>query len=152
MNSALKWGVVIGVLSLLWHVLEKFTGFDSDFIEYHTKAGIFFLVPFVMIYVLALLQKRNENGGTLTYMDGLKHALYIAILSIPFVMLATFIKIKMISPDFQTNMIDFLITTGAEQSDVESAFSDMGILSSSALFSMFGVVAGALAMIFIKKD
>jgi hypothetical protein len=98
------------------------------------------------------LQKRNENGGTLSFMDGLKHALYIAVMSIPFVVLATYLKIKMISPDFQADMIDFLITTGAEQADVESAFSDIGILSSSALFSMFGVVAGALAMIFIKKD
>lgn len=152
MNSALKWGIVIGILSLLWHVLEKFTGFDSDFIEYHTTAGMFFLVPFIMIYVMALLQKRNENGGTLSYIDGLKHALYIAVFSIPFVMLATYLKVKMISPDFQSDMIDFLITTGAEQADVESAFSDMGILSSSALFSMFGVIAGALAMIFIKRD
>ena len=98
------------------------------------------------------LQERNNNGGILSYIDGLKHTLFIAIMSIPFVILASYIKIKFISPDFQTDMIDFLITTGAEENDVRKAFSDMGIMTNTALFAMFGLVVGAIAMIFIKKD
>lgn len=150
-KTELKWGVVLGALTLLWNILERLTGFDSDYIELHTISGYLFLIPFITIYVLALLEAKKNRGGSLSFVDGLKTSFRIALYSIPFVVLASYLKIAVISPDFQNDMVQYLITTGAEETDVQSACSTVPFLMMSAAYAMTGVVVGAVAMLFIKK-
>jgi hypothetical protein len=152
MNTELRWGMVVGVLTFLWFLLEKVSGFDSEFIEYHNTVGMFYLIPFFLIYFLALVQIKRENGGRLGFMNGVKSALRIALYSLPFIVIATLIKIYALSPDFQENMIQFIVTTGKEEEAARKAFSTVPLLLMTCVYGMTGVVAGALAMIFIKKD
>lgn len=151
MTDGLKWGVVLGVVTMFWHVLEKLTGFDGEFIEMHQTAGMMYLIPFILIYVLALLQKRNQNGGSLSLAEGMKHTLSVVLWALPFILAATYIKIKWLSPDFQSDMIEFLVTTGEEKEMLESAFSDLGVMKNTALYSLSGLLVGAISMIFIKR-
>lgn len=151
-RTEFKWGVVLGGLTLLWYLLERLTGFDNEFIEMHTIAGYLYLIPFITIYVLALLEMRQVRGGQLSYVAGLKTAFRIAVYSIPFIILATLLKIMLISPDFQKDMVEYLITTGADEDQVRTAFSTVPLLLMTAVYAMMGVVFGAIIMIFIKRN
>lgn len=150
-KTEIKWAVVLGALTLLWNVLERLTGFDSKFIELYKTSGYLFLIPFVLIYVLALMQMRLERGGELSYAQGLKSAFRIALYSVPFIILASYLKISFISPEFQENMIEYMLTTGANENDLRESFSTVPFLLKSAAYAMTGVVVGAVAMIFLKR-
>jgi len=152
MKTEIKWAMVIGVLSLLWFVLEKVCGFYGDFIEYLGTVAWFFLIPFAMVYWVALLQKREGDlGGKMTYMQGLKTSAIIAAISIPFVIIAILINIKFISPDFQSMMTEHLITTGVEIADAESKMSTLSMAFSGVFYALSGIVVGGIVSLFVKN-
>ncbi|MDX1683925.1 MAG: DUF4199 domain-containing protein [Saprospiraceae bacterium] len=151
-KTELKWAVVIGILTILWFVLERLTGFDGDFIEYHNIAGYLYLIPFITIYAFALLEIRTLRGGQMSYATGLKSAFRIAIYSIPLVILASYLKITLISPEFQSNIIEYMITTGADEEEVRTAYSTVPYLLISGAYALTGIIAGSIVMLFIKRQ
>ena len=149
MKTEIKWAVVLGVLTLLWNVLEKISGFNNEFIEYHMTVGWFYLIPFSLIYFFALTQIKNQKGG-LSFGEGIKHSFIIALFSLPLILLASYIKIKYLSPDFLSNMSDLMLTQGADEGKVMSGMTVSGFLMKTAVYPFFGVVVGAIISFFIK--
>ena len=151
MKTEIRWAVILAIVTLLWFVLEKISGFDGEFIQFHETAGWFYLIPFAMVYVMALLQKRNGDlGGSMSFMDGLKSVGLMTIIALPLMIVAAYIKISVISPDFLTNIKEYLFTTGASEADLEGAFSTTGYLLTTAIYSLFGIVIGGIAAFALK--
>ena len=151
MKTEIKWALVLGIMTLLWFVLEQMTGFNDDFIEFHKTAGLLYLIPFALIYFLGLTQVKNlDNGGSLSLMEGVKSSAMIALYALPLIIIAAYIKIKFISPGFLENMSAWQITSGADENMVKRTFSTSGFLISSALYSLSGIVIGAIISFLIK--
>ena len=70
-KTEIKWAFLFIAMTLLWMVLEKVSGLHGKFIDYHLYLTNLYAVPAIWVYVLALKdKKRNDFGGTMTYMQG----------------------------------------------------------------------------------
>ena len=68
----IKWGIIGGLLSFLVSVVTQYSGLAEDFSE--TLGWVSFLVTFVInvtVLFLALKEVRAQQGGFLTYGEGL---------------------------------------------------------------------------------
>ena len=152
MKTELKWAFILGIVTFLWFVLEKISGFDAEFIEYHQTIGYFHLIPFILVYYLALMQKKNlDLGGFMSLIEGVKASALIAILSVPFILVAAYLKVTLLSPDFLDNMMDFMITTGVDEAVATKAMSLTGFLLATAGYALSGFVFGAIISFFLKN-
>lgn len=152
MKTEIKWGIIVGVLTFLWFVLEKVSGFHAEFIEYHKSVGYFFLIPLTLVYAFGLLDKRNNDlGGSMTWGQGVKTAFTIAAISVPLVVLAAYIQIAFMSPDFQDNLADYLLTTGTSEDQANAIMSTPRYLMTSVIHALFGGVIGSILAYFIKR-
>ncbi|MEZ4690566.1 MAG: hypothetical protein R3A12_10435 [Ignavibacteria bacterium] len=57
----IKWGVIFIVMMLLWTFLEKSVGLHSQYISLHPIYSNFVIIPSVIIFVLALLDKKKNS-------------------------------------------------------------------------------------------
>jgi hypothetical protein len=67
-----KWGIIGGLLGFLFSVITQYSGLAEDFSE--TLGWVSFLVTFlinVSILFLALKEVREQQGGFITYGEGL---------------------------------------------------------------------------------
>lgn len=60
----LKWAFIFTVLALLWMVFEKAMGWHDELIAQHATYTNFFSIVAILVYVFALIDKRNNyyNG------------------------------------------------------------------------------------------
>ncbi|MDY0089018.1 MAG: hypothetical protein RBR78_01495 [Flavobacteriaceae bacterium] len=60
----IKWAVIFSLMMLLWMLLEKLTGLHSTHIDKHAYISNLFAIPAILIYVLALKDKKKNfyNG------------------------------------------------------------------------------------------
>ena len=56
----IKWGVIFTIVLLLWMVMEKLLGWHGKHIDKHAIYTNFFAILAILIYVLALLEKRKN--------------------------------------------------------------------------------------------
>jgi hypothetical protein len=64
----LKWAFIFTIMSLLWMALEKVTGLHDVNIEQHYIYTNLYAIPAIVIYVLALKDKKhNFYGGRVNY-------------------------------------------------------------------------------------
>jgi hypothetical protein len=68
----IKWGIIGGLISFLVSVVTQYSGLAEDFSE--TLGWVSFLITFVVnvtVLFLALKEVREQQGGYLTYGEGL---------------------------------------------------------------------------------
>ena len=64
----IKWAIIFTIMILVWMFIEKLAGFHSEHIDKHPIYTNFIIIPTIIIYVLALLDKRkNVYNGIMTY-------------------------------------------------------------------------------------
>ena len=56
----IKWAIIFAVTTLVWMFLEKLVGLHSEHIDKHSIYTNFIAIPAIIIYVLALLDKRKN--------------------------------------------------------------------------------------------
>ena len=71
----IKWAIIFFVVSLLWMVFERAVGLHDEHIDKHMIYTNFFAIPAILVFVMALLDKRKTSyGGKMTYKQGLMAA------------------------------------------------------------------------------
>ena len=77
----IKWAIIFTIMVLVWMFMEKLTGLHSDHIDKHPIYTNFIFIPTIVIYVLALLDKRkNDYNGIMTYKQGFISGLTITLI------------------------------------------------------------------------
>ena len=152
MKTEIKWGLVLGVLMLLWNLLMAVSGFHGDFIEYHPKVDTLFFIPFMLIFYLALKQVRDlDQGGIISFMDCIKSSLIISLVALPIFLLATYITVQYISPNYFTNAINAGIRMGQDEEMLRNMFNVKSYMILTFTYVVFGVIAGAIVALFIQR-
>jgi hypothetical protein len=100
----IKWAVLFTLTQLLWIAGEKLAGLYTIRIEYYSVYTNFFLLPALVIYLFAILEKRKKYyDGTMDYKEGFLTGLRIMFITtilspltitIKFVMLDLFSKLN----------------------------------------------------------
>lgn len=150
----IKWGIIFGLMSLLWMVLERITGLHDQHIEQHAIYTNFVAIPAIAIYVLGLLEKRkNYYGGSMTYGQGFKAGLVITIVVTILTPLTIWLTLAFITPDFLENAKSYAVESGKmEQQAAEDYFSQGNYMIQSIVGApIMGILTAAIVALFTRK-
>jgi len=150
----LKWAFIFIGISLLWMVVERLTGLHDKYISKHIIYTNLFAIPAIIIFVLALFDKRkNFYNNKMSWLDGFLAGLVISIIITVFSPLTQLITIKVITPDFFPNMINYVVESGKmSRENAEDYFSLTNYMMQSALGGLLmGAITSAIVALFVRK-
>jgi FtsH-binding integral membrane protein len=152
--TEIKWGVIFTIFMLLWMIMEKVLGFHGERIEQHMIITNFVAIPAIVIYVLALLDKRKRDlNGKMTYVQGLISGIIISIVVAVFTPLTQYIINTVISPDYFSNMIAYTVENDimTEQAAKDYFNLESYIIQSTIGAPIMGILTTAIVALFVRK-
>lgn len=150
----IKWGIIFSVVSLLWMFLEKGLGWHDENISQHAIYTNLFAIVAIVLYVLALLDKRkNFYNGTMTWSQGFVSGIVISTVVAVLSPLAQYITHELITPDYFENVIEYSVESGAMKREAaEEYFNLTSYIIQSFFFALVvGVVTSAIVAYFVKR-
>lgn len=150
----IKWALIFVVMSLLWMLLEKLFGLHSTHIDKHMYLTNLFAIPAIIIYVLALIDKKKKDyNGQMTYKQGFISGLIITVIVALFAPLTQWITSTVITPEYFPNVIAHSVDTGYHKSleEAEAYFNLKNYIVQSVIGAIvMGVVTSAIVAIFVR--
>jgi hypothetical protein len=153
-KTEIKWAFIFIVMTLLWMVLERLSGFHSTHIDKHYIVTNFIAIPAIAIYVFALRAKRkNDYGGFMTYKQGFISGLIITAIVTVFSPLTQAITSLVITPDYFPNIIRYSVETGKmDQAAAEKYFNLSSYIVQGLIGApVMGLITTAIVAVFAKK-
>lgn len=150
----IKWALLFSVMMLLWMLLEKLTGLHDTHIDKHIIYTNFMAIPAIVIYVLALLDKRNNyHGGKMNYKQGFLSGLIITLIVTLLSPLVMYISLTMITPDFFNNMIEYVVEEGNMTREAAEGYFNLNSYLIQGLIGtpIMGILTTAIVAFFTKK-
>jgi uncharacterized membrane protein YGL010W len=150
----IKWAIIFTLMMLLWMLLERLAGLHGENIEYHPIVTNFVAIPAIVIYVLALLDKRkNYFAGKLTYKQGFLTGLIMTLFVTALSPLSQILTVSVITPEYFSNMIEYSVEQGKmTQEAAETTFNLNSYLLQTVIFTpVMGIVTTAIVAIFSRK-
>jgi hypothetical protein len=135
-------------------LLERLLGLHDEHIEMHAWATNLILFPAVLVYVLALHEKKRiAYGGAMTYKQGFLAGVGITAVVTLLTPLSQLITSLVITPDYFSNMIAYSVSHGMlTQTEAEEYFSLSNYLVQSTVFApVAGVVTSAIVAVFVRS-
>ncbi len=149
----IKWGIIFSLISLAWVFLEKILGWHDENIAQHAIYTNLFAIVAIVLYVLALLDKRkNFYNGQMTWSQGFISGIVISIVVAILSPVAMYITHNFITPDYFTNVIDYSVESGVmKREDAEEYFNLTSYIIQSFFFALVvGVVTSAVVAFFVR--
>ena len=140
---------------LLWMVMEKMAGLHDKNIEMHATVTMLVAIPAILIYVLALLDKRkNFYNNVMSYKQAFISGLIISLIIMLFTPLTQYITSTVITPDYFDNMIKYAVAEGKlTQEAAEAEFNLRNYMIASTVFApIMGIITTAIVAIFVRKS
>lgn len=150
----IKWGILFVLSGLIWMFLEKSLGWHDVKIEQHATYTLFYAPIAILMYVLALLdKKRNFYAGSMNYIQGLISGLGVTLVVIMLTPLSQYISLELISPEYFTNIIKLSVEKGMmSQEEAEGHFTLRNYIQQSLLFAGFmGLLTSAVVSLFTRS-
>lgn len=153
-TTEIKWGLIFTIVALLWMVFERLMGWHGENIDQHATMTNLFAIPAIIIYVLALLDKRKRDyGGIMTWTQGFISGLIITVVVVILSPLAQYLTHTVITPEYFPNVIEYAVNSGSStREEAEAYFTLNNYMLQSAIGGLImGVVTSAIVAIFTKK-
>ncbi len=150
----LKWGLIFVAMALAWMLLEKLAGLHSTHIDKHATYTNLFALPAIVVYVLALRDKRNNfYGGSMSWKQGFVSGLIITAIVTVLSPLSQIITSEIISPEYFANAIEYAVGSGALSREAAEAYFNLKsyILQGLIGAPVTGAITSAIVAIFIRK-
>lgn len=150
----LKWAVIFAVMTLAWMWLERIVGLHSTHLNKHAIYTNLVVIPAILVYVLALRDKRqNYFGGNMTYKQGVSTGFIMTTIITAATPITQYIILVYITPEFFPNIIAYAIAhklTSKEQA--EAYFNLKNYIQQSLIGTlMMGIVTTLIAAFFAKR-
>lgn len=149
----IKWSLIFIVALLIWMGIENITGLHTVHIDKHMYYTNLFGIVAILIYTLALIDKRrNIFNGKMSWKQGFISGMIITIIIACFSPLTQLIIHKIIAPSYFNNAIDYGVGLGKNPDTLASYFNLRSYIIQS-LFSTLsiGIVTSALVALFVKR-
>jgi len=151
-KTEIKWAIVIGILQLLWLILEFFLGFHDDFISYSPIVSLSFYVPIIFVIYYAI--KENKEGlyeGNMDLMKGIKTGFFTALFAVPLMAIVKFAFFTWASPDYFSTLIDYKVSTGFNRDKMILHFTLKNHLRELIFFPSMGLLFSLLGSFLLKN-
>jgi len=102
----IKWAIIFTTVNVAWVAFEKTMGFHSEHIEKQMFFGYLFAIPTLIIYALALVEKKRTYFlGNMNWMQGVATGLFMSLFISILSPIGQYISYALVSPDFFKNAI-----------------------------------------------
>jgi len=150
----IKWALIFVTMSLLWMLLEKLVGLHSTHIDKHMYWTNLFAIPAIIVYVLALKEKKKKDyNGQMTYKQGFISGLIITAIVTLFSPLTQWIVSTVITPEYFPNVIAHSVEIGYHKSleEAEAYFNLKNYIVQSVIGAItMGVITSAIVAFFVR--
>ena len=149
----IKWAIIFVAMTLTWMLCEKLAGFHSTQISKHAIFTNFIAVPALIIYVLALLdKKKNYYNGQMNYRQGFMTGLIITLIVTLLSPLTQYLTSTVISPEYFPNVINYSVSSGKmTQAEAETYFNLKSfILQGLVGAPVMGLITTAIVALFTQ--
>ncbi len=153
-KTELKWAIYFMIVSLLWMMMERVLGWHDELIAKHAVYTNLFAVPAIILYVLALLDKRKTDyGGVMNYKQGFMSGLIISLIVMVFSPVTQLLTTYIITPHYFTNAIANAVESGTMTQEAAEAYFSLKsfIIQGVVGAPVMGIVTTAVVMLFIKS-
>lgn len=150
----IKWAFTFVAMSLLWMLFEKSLGLHSNLIQVHARYTNLFAIPAIVIYVLAMLDKRNKYfNGIMNYRQGLTTGLIITGIITLLSPLTQIITSYIIAPEYFPNAIEYAVAQSKmTQTEAESYYNLANYIKLAVIgAAIMGIFTSAVVAIFTKR-
>lgn len=150
----MKWAAIFVLTTLIWMVIEKVSGLYSENIDKHEMVSMFFMVPAITIYVLALLDKRKKDfEGAMSYKQGFISGLIITAFVTILSPLTQYITSVWIGPEYFENVIAYTVEQGKMTlTEAEDYFNLRNYILEGLIGApIMGLMTTAIVAIFTRK-
>lgn len=151
----IKWGIIFTIVGLLWMVFERAMGWHDELIEKHPLYTNIFGIIAILIYFLALRDKRkNFFNGVMSWRQGFISGIIVTIVIALLTPLSQYIVYQYISPDYFTNIIEYSVENDhLNRKDADALFNLKSyIIQSTSWALVMGVVTAAIVAWIVKVD
>lgn len=150
----LKWAIIFSIMTLIWMLLEKLSGLHSAHIDKHMYLTNLYAIPAILIYVLALKDKKNNfYGGKITYKEGVISGIILTVIITLITPLTQWITSYIITPEYFPNVIKYSLETGYYKTleEAEAFFNYKNYAIQGFIWALaFGVLTALIVMIFLR--
>ncbi|MEL6842716.1 MAG: DUF4199 domain-containing protein [Bacteroidota bacterium] len=154
-RTEIKWGLIFTGMMLLWMIGESLTGLHDEHIDKHPIFTNLILFPAIIIFVLALREKRDKDlNGKMTWMQGFIAGLIISVVVAILSPLTQYIIHGIISPQYFENAIAYSVESGnATQEEADRFFNLSSYFIQGAIGAIFmGMITSAIVALFVRKS
>jgi hypothetical protein len=149
-----KWAIIFTIMSMLWILLESITGLHDEYIEYHPIYTNLYAIPAILVYVLALRDKKyNFFNGQISFKQIFISGLVLSLIIALFAPLSTFVSVEYLSPDFFDNAISKSVELEMmTQVEANEYFNTSSYMLQSLMFApIFGIITTLVVGIFLRS-
>jgi hypothetical protein len=153
-KTELKWALIFVAVSLLWMLLEKLSGLHSTHIDKHLYLTNLFAIPAILVFVLALKEKkRKDYGGSMSFKQGFFSGAIITLIVTVLSPLTQWITSTYITPEYFPNVIEHSLETGfhATREEAEAYFNLSNYMVQSVIGALvMGLITSAIVAFFVR--
>jgi hypothetical protein len=139
-----NYGLILGVIGVLISLILYATG---NSLKLNWVNGVAGFAAMIVIITLGIKKFKAGNGGYLTFGQGVKIGMFIALLSAVVSIIYNFIFLNFIEPDFMNQVLEVQRAAWEEanmtQDQIEGAESMFKTFSSPVITSLFAIVGAA---------
>lgn len=149
-----RWALIYSMAHLAWMYLEKAIGLHGEHIGQHAIYTNLFGIIAILIYVLALRNKKTDFfNGTMNWKQGFISGIILSVFIAVMSPLAQYIISNYITPDYFQNIIAFAVENGKMTlENAQGYFNLKSYMLQSAFGALaMGLVTSAVVAFFVKS-
>jgi hypothetical protein len=149
-----KWAIIFTICSLAWTVMEKQLGWHDEKIEMQQIYTMSFGIVAIVLYVLALLDKKKDFfNGTMDWKQGFLSGSILALFIALMTPLTQYISFTAISPTYFDKLIDLAVKNNKMTLEAAQNYFNINNYVYSSTFSnlSYGIVIAAIVALFVKS-
>ncbi len=151
----IKWALIFVAMTLLWMWLEKLVGLHSTHIDKHMYLTNLFAIPAILVYVLALKEKKKKDyNGQMNYLQGFTSGMIITVILTLLAPLTQWFTSTVITPEYFPNVIEYSVQTGyySTREEAEAYFTLKNYMVQSAIGTfIMGLITSAVVALFVRS-
>ncbi len=153
-KTEIKYAIGFFIMTLGWMAMERLLGLHSTHIDNHETYTNLYAVPSVVIYILALREKRSYYNGIMSYGQAFKSGLIMTAFITLLSPVSQYITSVYITPHFFENAINYAVSNGILTQ--EAAIAEFN-LNNYLMYSVIGapvmgIITTAIVSIFAKRN
>jgi len=150
----IKWGLIFVIMMLVWMYFEKAMGWHGENIADQATYTNFVAIPSIIVYVLALLEKRKKHfNNVMTWKQGFISGLIITTVVVILTPFSQLVTHELITPEYFENVKAYAVDQGQmTQEEASNYFNLTSYLWQSIVGALImGALTSAIVAIFVRR-